>query len=62
MYDFGNGPVPAHQHPNGGGWVANTSRVDDSVYVGPNAQVYDHAEIFGHAKVYECELVCGDSF
>ena len=25
-YDFkdGNGPVPAHQHPNGGGWVAAT--------------------------------------
>jgi hypothetical protein len=24
-FDFGNGPVPAHRHPNGGGWVADTS-------------------------------------
>ena len=21
-YDFGDGPVPAHRHPNGRGWVA----------------------------------------
>ena len=29
-FDFkdGNGPVPAHQHPNGGGWVADTAKVD----------------------------------
>ena len=24
-FDFGTGPVPAHQHPNGGGWVADTA-------------------------------------
>ena len=29
-FDFkdGNGPVPAHEHPNGGGWVADTAKVD----------------------------------
>ena len=26
-FDFGKGPVPAHQHPNGGGWVADTATV-----------------------------------
>ena len=39
VYDFGAGPVPAHQHPNGGGWVANTAHVAESVYVGPLAAV-----------------------
>lgn len=49
MHDFqdGNGPVPAHHHPNGGGWVANTATVEDSAYVGP------HASVFGRARVLE---------
>ena len=34
-YDFGNGPVAAHKHPNGGGWVA------DSAKVYGNAVVYE---------------------
>ena len=44
-YDFGdgNGPVPAHQHPNGGGWVANTAWVQDTAYVGSDATVYGRA-------------------
>jgi len=32
--------VPAHQHPNGGGWVADTATVLDEVYVGPTARVF----------------------
>ena len=24
-YDFGAGPVAAHRHPNGGGWVADVN-------------------------------------
>lgn len=24
LFDFGGGPIPAHRHPNGGGWVADT--------------------------------------
>ena len=42
-HDFGSGPVPAHQHHNGGGWVADTASVDATVYVGPNAVVADYA-------------------
>jgi len=32
--------VPARQHPNGGGWVADTAIVFDEVYVGPTARVF----------------------
>jgi len=54
-YDFmdGNGPIPAHQHPNGGGWVADTAIVDATAYVGPNARVYDNARVYGDARVYD---------
>ena len=59
-FDFqdGNGPVPAHKHSNGGGWVADTATVAETAYVGPdarvygNARVYDVAEVYGDARVY----------
>ncbi len=63
VFDFGQGPVPAHQHKNGGGWVADTATVADTAFVGPNAQVYgfaivrdyawvsDNAEVYGNAVV-----------
>ena len=35
--------VPAHQHPNGGGWVADGVIVFDEVYVGPTARVFGGA-------------------
>ena len=44
-YDFGDGPVPAHRHPHGEGWVANTATVDETVYVDATAVVYDNAEV-----------------
>jgi hypothetical protein len=52
-YKFGDGkgPVPAHQHPNGGGWVADTAKVADTSYVGPDAWVYGNAEVSGTARV-----------
>lgn len=40
--------VEAHRHPNGGGWVANTAKVDPAVYVSAASEVFDHAEIRGH--------------
>ena len=39
MHDFGFGPVPAHRHPHGGGWVADSARVASTAYVGEGAQV-----------------------
>ena len=40
-----------HQHPNGGGWVANTAWVSESAYVGSSTQVYDYAWVFGDAQL-----------
>ena len=58
-HDFGNGiRVPAHKHKNGGGWVADSATVDESVYVGPNAQVHqlatviENCSIKGHSSVF----------
>jgi carbonic anhydrase/acetyltransferase-like protein (isoleucine patch superfamily) len=54
IFDFGDGLglVKAHQHPNGGGWVANTARVEETVFVGPEARVYGNAEVYGEARVF----------
>ena len=69
MFDFedGRGAVPAHQHPNGMGWVANTAQVADTAYVGPEARVYGEARVYeqalvsGYARVDGDALVCGDA-
>ena len=53
-YDFqdGKGPVPAHKHSNGGGWVEDTAQVFDAAYVGFYARVYGNARVSGNAEVY----------
>lgn len=54
-------------HPNGGGFVASSAKVDASVYVGPdamvlgNATVRDNAVITGHAVVGENANVSGNA-
>ena len=62
-FDFqdGNGPVPAHQHPNGGGWVADTASVADTAYIGSDARVYGNAQVYGNARIYDNARVCGDA-
>ena len=60
-FDFGYGPVPAHLHPHGGGWVADTAHVDDSAYVGPNARVSGNALVSGDARVYGDAQVYGNA-
>lgn len=72
-YDFGEGPVAAHQHPKGNGWVADTAYVDETCFVGPFARVYgnakilekavinDHACVFGNATVTNTARVYGDA-
>jgi hypothetical protein len=59
MFDFGFGPVPAHQHPNGGGWVADTAYVAETAFVGPNARVFDKAWVSGNARVFGNAQVFG---
>ena len=50
-HNFGYGPVPAHRHANGGGWVANSAKVSDTAYISETARVYDRAQVFGDARV-----------
>jgi carbonic anhydrase/acetyltransferase-like protein (isoleucine patch superfamily) len=71
-FQDGAGPVPAHQHIRGGGWVAETAKVDDNCYIGPFAMVYgearvsenviinDYARVYGNAKIYGRAKVYGD--
>ncbi len=63
-FDFedGNGPVPAHQHSNGGGWVADTAKVYETSYVGPDAQVYGDATVSGNARVSSNARVYDDAW
>ena len=58
-FDFGDGPVAAKPHPNGGGWVADTATVSDTTYVGPNACVFGNASIYGDARVFDNARVSG---
>ena len=60
-----------HSHSNGGGYVANTASVADSVYVGPDAMVLgyatvkdnviitDHAVVEGNAQVSGNAVISG---
>lgn len=55
-------PVPAHQHPNGGGWVADTAHVDRSCYVGPQAMVFGNAQVVGNVSLHDCAKVYGYAY
>lgn len=52
-HDFGDGRgrVLAHKHDNGKGWVEDTAKVADSVYVGPRAEIYHFANVSGNVRV-----------
>lgn len=47
LHDFqdGNGPVPSHRHPKGGGIVADTAYVADGAYIGEKVWVFGHSRI-----------------
>ena len=57
MFDFGFGPVAAHRHANGGGWVADSARVADTAFVGSEARVYGEARVCDKAWVTITPLV-----
>lgn len=48
--DKGN-PIPGRPHPNGGGFVADTAKVDATAWVGPNARVLGRAKVAGNARI-----------
>ncbi len=49
-------------HPNGGGFVAKTANVSDSVYVGPNACVLGTARISGDVRLEDYAVVMDSAF
>ena len=50
-----------HVHPNGGGWVSNSAKVADSVYVAPNAMVLDSANVQGNVRIEDYAIVAGSA-
>jgi acyl-[acyl carrier protein]--UDP-N-acetylglucosamine O-acyltransferase len=48
-----------HQHKNGGGWVADTASVADSVYVDKHALVYGQAEVTDNVRILDVAQVSG---
>jgi carbonic anhydrase/acetyltransferase-like protein (isoleucine patch superfamily) len=60
-HDFkdGNGRVFAHRHTNGEGWVADTAKVADSVFVHKYAQIYHNARVDGQVHVRNRAYICG---
>jgi len=61
LYDFkGNGElIPAHRHCNGGGWVADTAYVEDTVYIGKDSSVFGCATVKDKAVITERAEVSG---
>ena len=55
-------PKGYHIHKNGGGLVQDTVKIDETVYVGPNAQVYGNARVSSNAWVYGNARVYGDAW
>ncbi|NLY11212.1 MAG: hypothetical protein GX020_05965 [Firmicutes bacterium] len=49
--------IMGDRHPNGGGFVARSARVDESVYVGKNAVVFGAARITGNARIEDYAIV-----
>ena len=49
-----------HKHKNGGGWVANTTRIDESVYIGPHALAYGNVELTGKVCLLDSSQVSGN--
>lgn len=50
-----------HIHSNGGGWVADSAQVEDSVYVGPDAMVLGNAVLTGNVRVEDHAIVAGST-
>lgn len=68
VFDFGdgNGPVPAHRHinPDGslGGWIADTSSVDDDVFVHQTATVYGLSRICDGIRIGRGVCIKNETF
>ena len=63
LYDFGDpcGPVPAHKHPYGGGWVADSATVHPDAYVDITAVVKDNAVVENGADINQHSIIAGEA-
>ena len=52
-----NAPAGGKFHKNGGGWVADSAKVDASAYVGKNAMVLGDAKVLGNASIEDFAIV-----
>lgn len=59
--EVARGSAKGSEHPNGGGFVANSARVDESVYVGPNAMVLGTARVTEDAIIDGYAVVMGSA-
>jgi len=53
--------VSGKAHPNGGGFVADTAKVEPTAYIGPSAMVLGRAKVLGNARVEDYAVVMGDA-
>ncbi|KNY25606.1 DUF6055 domain-containing protein [Pseudobacteroides cellulosolvens] len=53
--------ITGSKHPNGGGFVQNTAKVDSTAYVGPNAAVLGSAKVQGKARIEDYAVVKGNA-
>jgi len=62
-FDFGDGrgEVPAHQHPNGCGWVEDTATVAPTAYVAPTGRVMHRAQVLDASRVEAGGIVQDDA-
>lgn len=62
-HDFkdGQGRVFAHRHDNGNGWVADTAKVDDNVYIGPRCSVFNFARVSDRVRLEGRARIAGHS-
>lgn len=63
-HDFkdGRGKVFAHRHINGNGWVEDTAKVADTVFVGKFAQVAHYAILENKVSVRDHAIVTGTAY
>jgi len=53
--------VPGKAHANGGGFVADTAKVEATAYVGPGAMVLGRAKVLGKARIEDYAVVMGNA-
>lgn len=51
--------VPGKAHANGGGFVADSAKVEATAYVAPGAQVLGNSTVSGRARIEDCAVVEG---